>query len=55
MPSITLNSSSIPSSTAAEREADVVLAVPDVAEPAGLVMVPAARALAWFEASCSAT
>jgi len=34
---------------AAEREADAALAAPDVAEPVRLVMVPASRALAWFE------
>jgi len=35
---------------AAEREAAAALAEPDVAEPVRLVMVPGARALAWFEA-----
>ena len=35
---------------AAEREAAAALAAPDVAEPVRLVMVPGARALAWFEA-----
>jgi LuxR family transcriptional regulator, maltose regulon positive regulatory protein len=34
---------------AAEREAAVALAVPDVIESVKLVMVPGARALAWFE------
>ena len=34
---------------AAEREAAAALAAPDVTEPARLVMVPGARALAWFE------
>ena len=34
---------------AAEREAATALAEPDVAEPVRLVMVPGARALAWFE------
>jgi LuxR family transcriptional regulator, maltose regulon positive regulatory protein len=34
---------------AAEREAAAALAEPDVAEPVRLVMVPGARALAWFE------
>jgi LuxR family transcriptional regulator, maltose regulon positive regulatory protein len=34
---------------AAEREAVAALAEPDVAEPVRLVMVPGARALAWFE------
>ena len=35
---------------AAEREAAAALAEPDVAESVRLVMVPGARALAWFEA-----
>jgi hypothetical protein len=35
---------------AAEREAARALAGPDVADPVRLVMVPGARALAWFEA-----
>jgi LuxR family maltose regulon positive regulatory protein len=35
--------------SAAEREAAAALAEPDVAEPVRLVMVPGARALAWFE------
>jgi len=34
---------------AAEREAAAALAEPDVAEPVRLVMVPGARALAWYE------
>jgi LuxR family maltose regulon positive regulatory protein len=34
---------------AAEREAAAALAAPGVAEPVKLVMVPGARALAWFE------
>jgi LuxR family transcriptional regulator, maltose regulon positive regulatory protein len=34
---------------AAELEAAAALAEPDVAEPVRLVMVPGARALAWFE------
>jgi LuxR family transcriptional regulator, maltose regulon positive regulatory protein len=34
---------------AAEREAAVALAVPDVTESVKLVMVPGAHALAWFE------
>jgi LuxR family transcriptional regulator, maltose regulon positive regulatory protein len=34
---------------AAEREAAAALAEPDVAEPVRLVMVPGARALAWFQ------
>src|SRR5262249_15060992 len=34
---------------AAEREAATALAAPDVAESVRLVMVPGARALAWFE------
>ena len=34
---------------AAEREAAAALAAPDVAESVRLVMVPGARALAWFE------
>jgi LuxR family transcriptional regulator, maltose regulon positive regulatory protein len=34
---------------AAEREASAALAAPDVAESVRLVMVPGARALAWFE------
>jgi LuxR family transcriptional regulator, maltose regulon positive regulatory protein len=34
---------------AAEREAAAALAEPDVAEPVRLVMMPGARALAWFE------
>ena len=35
---------------AAEREAAAALALPMVTEPVKFVMVPAARALAWFEA-----
>jgi LuxR family transcriptional regulator, maltose regulon positive regulatory protein len=35
---------------AVEREAATVLAMPTVSEPAKLVLVPGARALAWFEA-----
>jgi LuxR family transcriptional regulator, maltose regulon positive regulatory protein len=35
---------------AAEREAAAALAAPDAAESVRLVMVPGARALAWFEA-----
>ena len=35
---------------AAEREAATALAAPDAAESVRLVMVPGARALAWFEA-----
>ena len=35
---------------AVEREAAAALAVPELAEPARLVLVPSARALAWFEA-----
>ena len=35
---------------AVEREAAAALALPDLAEPARLVLVPSARALAWFEA-----
>ena len=34
---------------AVEREAAAALAAPDVTEPVKLVMVPGARALAWFE------
>jgi LuxR family transcriptional regulator, maltose regulon positive regulatory protein len=34
---------------AVEREAATALAAPDVTEPVRLVVVPAARALAWFE------
>jgi LuxR family transcriptional regulator, maltose regulon positive regulatory protein len=34
---------------AAEREVVMALAAPDVTEPVRLVMVPGARALAWFE------
>ncbi|MGH3195649.1 MAG: LuxR C-terminal-related transcriptional regulator, partial [Streptosporangiaceae bacterium] len=34
---------------AAEREAAAALAAPEVPEPVRLVMVPGARALAWFE------
>ena len=34
---------------AAEREAAAALAVPDVTESVKLIMVPGARALAWFE------
>jgi LuxR family maltose regulon positive regulatory protein len=34
---------------AAEREAATALMAPDVADPVKLVMVPGARALAWFE------
>jgi len=33
-----------------EREAAAALAIPELAEPARLVLVPSARALAWFEA-----
>ena len=35
---------------AVEREAAAALAIPGLAEPARLVLVPSARALAWFEA-----
>jgi len=35
---------------AVEREAAAALADPDLAEPARLVLVPSAQALAWFEA-----
>jgi LuxR family maltose regulon positive regulatory protein len=35
---------------AAEREAEIALAAPDVGEPVRLVMVPGSRALAWLEA-----
>ncbi len=35
---------------AVEREAVAALALPELAEPARLVLVPSARALAWFEA-----
>ncbi len=35
---------------AVEREAAAALAFPELAEPARLVLVPSARALAWFEA-----
>ncbi len=35
---------------AAQREADLALAMPEVTEPVRLVMVPGALALAWFEA-----
>ncbi len=35
---------------AVEREAAVALAIPGLAEPARLLLVPSARALAWFEA-----
>jgi len=35
---------------AVEREAAAALAIPDLAEPARLVLVPSAQALAWFEA-----
>jgi LuxR family transcriptional regulator, maltose regulon positive regulatory protein len=35
---------------AVEREADLALAMPEIAEAARLVMVPGALALAWFEA-----
>ena len=35
---------------AVEREAAAALAIPELAEPARLVLVPSARALAWFEA-----
>ena len=35
---------------AVEREAAAALAIPELAEPARLVLVPGARALAWFEA-----
>ena len=35
---------------AVEREAAAALATPELAEPVRLVMVPGARALAWFEA-----
>jgi LuxR family maltose regulon positive regulatory protein len=36
--------------TAVEREAAAALAMPDLTEPARLILVPGARALAWFEA-----
>ena len=35
---------------AVEREVAAALAIPELAEPARLVLVPSARALAWFEA-----
>ena len=35
---------------AVEREAAAALALPGLAEPARLILVPSARALAWFEA-----
>ena len=35
---------------AVEREAAAALALPELTEPARLVLVPSARALAWFEA-----
>jgi LuxR family transcriptional regulator, maltose regulon positive regulatory protein len=35
---------------AVEREAAAALAMPDLTEPARLLLVPGARALAWFEA-----
>jgi LuxR family transcriptional regulator, maltose regulon positive regulatory protein len=35
---------------AVEREAATALAMPDLSEPARLVVVPGARAVAWFEA-----
>jgi tetratricopeptide (TPR) repeat protein len=35
---------------AVDREAAAALAIPELAEPARLVLVPSARALAWFEA-----
>jgi LuxR family transcriptional regulator, maltose regulon positive regulatory protein len=35
---------------AVEREAAAALAVPELPEPARLILVPSARALAWFEA-----
>jgi LuxR family transcriptional regulator, maltose regulon positive regulatory protein len=35
---------------AVEREAAAALAMPDLPEPARLILVPGARALAWFEA-----
>src|SRR5262249_23761259 len=35
---------------AVEREAAAALAMPDLPEPARLILVPSARALAWFEA-----
>ena len=35
---------------AVEREAAAALAIPGLAEPARLLLVPSARALAWFEA-----
>src|SRR5215470_4807060 len=35
---------------AVEREAELALAMPEITEAARLVMVPSARALAWFEA-----
>ena len=34
---------------AVEREAAVALAIPALSEPAKLVMVPGAPALAWFK------
>jgi LuxR family maltose regulon positive regulatory protein len=39
---------------AVEREAAVALAMPDLPDPARLILVPGARALAWFEAGCLA-
>ena len=35
---------------AVEREAAAALAMPDLPEPGRLILVPGARALAWFEA-----
>ena len=35
---------------AVEREAAAALALPEIPEPAELILVPSARALAWFEA-----
>ena len=35
---------------AVEREAAAALALPELAETARLVLVPSARAVAWFEA-----
>ena len=35
-----------------EREAATALALPDLPEPARLIMVPSARALTWFESGC---
>ncbi len=39
---------------AVEREAAAALAMPELTEPVRLVLVPGARALAWFEAGCLA-